>query len=50
VQSTIALLGTITGSQNGFVLMEISLFDSMIDANDILPNNTACANIKVPAI
>jgi hypothetical protein len=48
VQTAAILLGLLEGVEDGIDLVELALLDGLIDTDDILPDNTPSANVKMP--
>lgn len=48
VQSAVALLRTLTSPDNLIVLVELSLLDTDVDLDDVLPDDASCSNVEVP--
>jgi len=47
VQSSVPVLGTLENTRNDLVLGKLALLDGLIDADDILPDDTASTNVQV---
>lgn len=47
VQSSIAVLGTLENTRDDLVLGKLALLDGLVDADDILPDDTASTNVQV---
>lgn len=47
VQSSVAVLGTLENTRDDLVLGKLALLDGLVDADDILPDDTASTNVQV---
>lgn len=47
MQASVAVLGALTAFENDIVLVELTLFNGDIDLDNVLPDDTTCANVQV---
>lgn len=47
VQSAVAVLGSLEGLLDDWGLAELAILDGLVDAHDVLPDDTASANVQV---
>ena len=47
MQSPVSFLGAFAAVKDSRIFMELFFLDGNIDADDILPNDTTCADIQV---
>lgn len=48
MQAAVALLRPLERLENFLSLMELTLLDGLVDADDVLPDDTASTNVQMP--